>query len=59
MATHSSILTWEIPSGEEPEGYCPWGHERVGHDLVTKQQMYHPSLFSIRMAKSGALNLAV
>ena len=19
-------------------GYCPWGHKRVGHDLVTKQQ---------------------
>ena len=25
MATHSSILAWEIPSTEEPAGYSPWG----------------------------------
>ena len=22
-------------------GYGPWGHERVGHDFVTKQQYYN------------------
>ena len=33
MATHSSIVAWEIPWTEEP-----WGHKRVGHDLMTKQQ---------------------
>ena len=22
------------------EGYSPWGHKRVGHDLVTKQQQH-------------------
>ena len=39
MATHSSILPWEIPWTEEPgELYSSWGHQRVGHDLVTKQQ---------------------
>ena len=38
MATHSSILAWKIPWTEEPEGYSPWGHKRVGHDLATKQQ---------------------
>ena len=38
MATHSSILAWEIPWTEEPGGYIPWGHKRVRHDLVTKQQ---------------------
>ena len=37
MATHSSILVWEIPWTEEPS-YSTWGHKRVGHDLVTKQQ---------------------
>ena len=37
MATHSSILVWEIPWKEEPVGYSPWGHKRVGHNLVTKQ----------------------
>ena len=38
MATHSSILAWRIPWAEESGGlYNPWGHQRVGHDLVTKQ----------------------
>ena len=27
MATHSSILTWEIPWTEEPGGYSPWSHK--------------------------------
>ena len=25
MATHSSILAWEIPQTEEPGGYSSWG----------------------------------
>ena len=28
MATHSSILTWEIPWTEELAGYSPWGHKK-------------------------------
>ena len=39
MGTHSSILAWEIPWTGEPGGYIPWGHKRVRHDLVTKQQL--------------------
>ena len=36
MATHSSILAWEIPWTEETGRlYSPWGQKRVGHDLVT------------------------
>ena len=31
MATHCSILDWEIPSIEEPMDYSLWGH-RVWHD---------------------------
>ena len=27
MATHSSILAWEISWTEEPVGYSPWGHK--------------------------------
>ena len=27
MATHSSILSWEIPWTEEPGGYSPWCHK--------------------------------
>ena len=38
MATHSSILVWEIPWTEEHGGLSPWCHKRVGHSLGTKQQ---------------------
>ena len=38
MATHSSIPAWEIPWAEEPGGLQPMGSQRIGHDLVTKQQ---------------------
>ena len=31
MATHSSILTWEIPQTEEPRGLWSMGSKRVGH----------------------------
>ena len=37
MATHSSILAWEIPWTEEPGGLQPMGH-RVRPDLATEQQ---------------------
>ena len=32
MATHSSILAWEIPWTEEPDGLQSSGLQRVGHD---------------------------
>jgi len=35
MTTHSSILAWRIPWTEEPGGLQL---QRIGHDLVTKQQ---------------------
>ena len=38
MATHSSILAWEIPWTGEPGGLQSMGSQRVGQDLVTKQQ---------------------
>ena len=31
MATHSSLLSWEIP------WEIPGGHKRFGHDLAAKQ----------------------
>ena len=40
MATHSSILAWEIPWTEEPGGVHSMGSQRVGHDLGTKQQQF-------------------
>ena len=36
MATHSSILAWEIPWTEEPGGLQSMDWQRVRHDLVTK-----------------------
>ena len=29
MATHSSILAWELPWTEEPGGYSPQGHKEA------------------------------
>ena len=30
MATHSSVLAWEMPWTEEPGGCSLWGCKRVG-----------------------------
>ena len=38
MATHSSILAWEIPWTEEPGGLQSMGSQRVGLDFANKQQ---------------------
>ena len=38
MATHSSILVWRIPWTEEPVRIQPTVLQRVGHNVVTKQQ---------------------
>ena len=38
MATHSSILAWEIPWTEESGGLQSMGSQRVGYDLVTEQR---------------------
>jgi len=32
MATHSSILAWEIPWTKEPGGLQSMGSQRVGHN---------------------------
>ena len=42
IATHSSILAWRIPWTEEPGGLQFTGSQKVGHDLVTKQQYDYP-----------------
>ena len=38
MATHCSILSWEIPWTEEPGGLQAMGLHRVGHYLAMKKQ---------------------
>ena len=41
MATHSSILAWEIPWTEEPGGaYNPWGHK----ESDTTEGLTHTSI---------------
>ena len=44
MATHSSILAWEIPWTEEPGGLQFIGSQRVGHDWATE----HAHTFDVR-----------
>ena len=39
MATHSSVLAWEIPWTEKPGGLQSTGSQRVRHNLETKQQV--------------------
>ena len=54
MATHYSILFWEIPW----TGYSPQGRKRVGHDFATKQQLHERSevIFPILLsAKSPSM----
>ena len=41
MATHPSILAWEIPWTEEPHGLQSMGSRRVRHDLATKNKYLH------------------
>ena len=38
MATHFSVLAWEIPWTEEPGVFQSVGLTRVRHNLATKQQ---------------------
>ena len=40
MATHSSILAWEILQTEEPDRPQSTGSQRVRHDLASKQQQH-------------------
>ena len=47
VATHSSILAWEIPWTEEPGGLQSIGSQRVGRDLATKQQMLSFTQFEL------------
>ena len=39
MATYSSILAWEIPGTEEPEGHSPWEVGVCHKEADTTQQL--------------------
>ena len=47
MATHSSILAWDILWTEEPGRLQSMGSQKVGHDLVTEEQMQLFLLYNI------------
>ena len=51
MATHCSILAWEIPRTEEPGGLQSMGSRRVEHNLVTEQQAMDKSMLKLSVFK--------
>ena len=54
MATHSSILAWEIPWTEEPGGLQSVGSQRVRHDRATEQQQIRVNSWSMAGASSAS-----
>ena len=50
MATQSSILHGKSCGQRSLVGYRPWGHKRVGHDLVTKQNNNYCYLWASQLA---------
>ena len=51
MATHSSILAWELPWTEEPSRLQPMGPQRVGHNWAT-----HIFTFTLQIIRSSKPN---
>ena len=47
LATHASILTWEIPWVEETDRLQSTGLQRVRQDLATKQQQQRHWIWEI------------
>ena len=45
MATHSSILAWEIHRQGSLVVYSPWSRKRVRHDLLTEKQQQNVYMF--------------
>ena len=41
MATHASILAWEIPWTEEPGGIQSMGLQRIKHDWACMHALMH------------------
>ena len=58
MATHSSILAWEIPQTEGPGGLWSMRFQRVRHDLMIKlekEMATHSSIFAWRIRGQRSL----
>ena len=56
MATHSSILAWEIPWTEEAGGLQSIGSQRVRHDWVTKYNTHYLMNVCIQIIASESWN---
>ena len=56
MASHSSILAWEIPGTEKPGGLHPTEPHRVRHDSAT-QHPQDPYKETRPQGKSGSRDL--
>ena len=41
MATHHSILAWELPGQRSLMGYSLWNLKKDGNDLVAKQEQQY------------------
>ena len=60
MATLSSIRAWRIPWTEESGGLQPTGSQRVGHNLVTKQQQQQMlENWAPQISNSGTLGFSL
>ena len=47
MTTHASVLGWEIPWTEEPDGLQSMVSQRVGYSLLTEQQQQN--IYNIKL----------
>ena len=59
MATHPSILAWEVPWTEEPGGLQSIGLQKVGHDLTTKQQQLKTLSKSYEKTQNKSVGLSL
>ena len=48
MATHPSILVWEISWTEDPGRLQSMGWQKVRHDLATRQQQQQQTVYSMK-----------
>ena len=58
MATHSSILVWEIPWRVEPGQLQSVGSQRIGHDLATQQQLSYTYMILFLWHGGGVQSLS-
>ena len=59
MATHSSILAWEIPQTEDPGGLQSTVLQRVGHDWAQQQLINSVVIFSGGQQRNSVMRIRV